>query len=153
MPRNLSSPEQRTRRNIMKMGAILTPNWPGPPFGANGYIPMAMGFEITIEAARFVLAGGTYVPMNCLLGSDRPGDAPSRPPTSGLITAGEWAVVRAIQQGKSNKVIAHEMNMCESTVKVRRIMKKLKAKNRKEVAIYALVAERVDDCCATLFRG
>ena len=36
--------------------------------GAKGYIPVTMGFEITIEAVRFVLAGGTYVPMDCLLG-------------------------------------------------------------------------------------
>ena len=70
-------------------------------------------------------------------------DAPSQhPPTSGLVTARELAVIRAIQKGKSNKVIAYELNMCESTVKVhvRNIMKKLKAKNRTEVAINALVA-------------
>lgn len=35
-----------------------------------------------------------------------------------------------------NKLIAYELNMCESTVKVhvRTIMKKLKARNRTEVA-------------------
>ena len=102
-----------------------------------------MGFEIAIEAVRFVLAGGTYVPMDCLLGRDWSGDASSQPaPMSDLVTARELAVIRAIQKGKSNKVIAYELNMCESTVKVhvRRIMKKLKAKNRTEVAINALVA-------------
>ena len=111
--------------------------------GAKGYIPVGLGFEITIEAVRFVLAGGTYVPMDCLLERGWPGDAPSQHlPTSGLVTARELAVIRAIQKGKSNKVIAYELNMCESTVKVhvRNIMKKLKAKNRTEVAINALVA-------------
>jgi DNA-binding NarL/FixJ family response regulator len=105
--------------------------------GAKGYIPVTMGFEITVEAVRFVLAGGTYVPMDCLLARDPPGDAPSQPPTPGLVTARELAVIRAIQKGKSNKVIAYELNMCESTVKVhvRRIMKKLNAKNRTDVAI------------------
>ena len=105
--------------------------------GAKGYIPVTMGFEITIEAVRFVLAGGTYVPMDCLLARDPPGDAPSQPPTSGLVTGRELAVIRAIQKGKSNKVIAYELNMCESTVKVhvRNIMKKLNAKNRTDVAI------------------
>jgi DNA-binding NarL/FixJ family response regulator len=104
--------------------------------GAKGYIPVAMGFEITVEAVRFVLAGGTYVPMDCLLARGA-GDAPSQPSTSGLVTARELAVIRAIQKGKSNKVIAYELNMCESTVKVhvRRIMKKLTAKNRTDVAI------------------
>jgi DNA-binding NarL/FixJ family response regulator len=59
----------------------------------------------------------------------------------GLVTARELAVIRAIQQGKSNKIIAHELNMCESTVKVhvRNVMKKLKAKNRTEAAIKARV--------------
>jgi DNA-binding NarL/FixJ family response regulator len=105
--------------------------------GAKGYIPVTMGFEITIEAVRFVLAGGTYAPMDSLLARGGPEDAPSQPPTSGLVTARELAVVRAIQKGKSNKVIAYELNMCESTVKVhvRRIMKKLNAKNRTDVAI------------------
>jgi DNA-binding NarL/FixJ family response regulator len=108
--------------------------------GAKGYVPVTMGFELTIEAVRFVLAGGTYVPMDCLLARDPPGDALSQPPTSGLVTARELAVVRAIQKGKSNKVIAYELNMCESTVKVhvRRIMKKLNAKNRTDVAIKSL---------------
>jgi DNA-binding NarL/FixJ family response regulator len=108
--------------------------------GAKAYIPVTMGFEITVEAVRFVLAGGSYVPMDCLLASNLPGDAPSqRPPTSGLVTARELAVIRAIQKGKSNKAIAYELNMCESTVKVhvRNIMKKLKARNRTEVAIKA----------------
>ena len=45
-------------------------------------------------------------------------------------------MVEAIRQGKPNKIIAYELNMCESTVKVhvRAIMKKLKARNRTEVA-------------------
>jgi DNA-binding NarL/FixJ family response regulator len=106
--------------------------------GAKGYIPVTMGFEIAIEAVRFVLAGGTYVPMDCLLARDPPGDAPSQP-TTGLVTGRELAVIRAIQKGKSNKIIAYELNMCESTVKVhvRNIMKKLNAKNRTDVAIKA----------------
>jgi DNA-binding NarL/FixJ family response regulator len=28
--------------------------------GAKGYIPCTLGFDITVEAVRFVLAGGTY---------------------------------------------------------------------------------------------
>jgi DNA-binding NarL/FixJ family response regulator len=106
--------------------------------GAKGYIPATMGFEIAIEAVRFVIAGGTYVPMECLLAAGWPGGAPSQGPSaSSLVTSRELAVVRAIQQGKSNKVIAYDLNMCESTVKVhvRHIMKKLKAKNRTDVAI------------------
>ena len=106
--------------------------------GAKGYIPVTLGFDIAIEAVRFVLAGGTYVPIDYLLIRTWPGHLPSEArPVSGAVTARELAVVRAIQRGKSNKVIAYELGMCESTVKVhvRRVMKKLKAKNRTEVAI------------------
>jgi len=107
--------------------------------GAKGYIPCTLGFDIAVEAVRFVLAGGTYVPMDCVLatGPGVPASLASRP--SGGVTAREAAVIRALQQGKPNKVIAYELNMCESTVKVhiKNIMKKLNARSRTEVAIKA----------------
>ncbi len=55
---------------------------------------------------------------------------------NGLFTARQAAVADALRRGKANKIIAYELNLCESTVKVhiRNIMKKLKAKNRTEVA-------------------
>jgi DNA-binding NarL/FixJ family response regulator len=107
--------------------------------GAKGYIPITAGFEITIAAVRFVLAGGTYAPIDCLLSKDPLGNVRSPPPGTSLLTGRELAVTRAIQKGKSNKVIAYELNMCESTVKVhvRNIMRKLKAANRTDAAIKA----------------
>jgi DNA-binding NarL/FixJ family response regulator len=46
-------------------------------------------------------------------------------------------VLDLLQQGKQNKIIAYELGMCESTVKVhiRQIMKKLNARNRKQVVL------------------
>ena len=118
--------------------------------GAKGYIPVTMGFEIVIEAVRFVLAGGTYVPIDFFLTPNSPEVALQRRwSPSGAVTVRELAVVRAIQQGKPNKIIASELHMSENTVKVhvRHIMKKLAAKNRTEVAIKsaALMCSR----CAT----
>ncbi|MEK1944404.1 MAG: LuxR C-terminal-related transcriptional regulator, partial [Ensifer adhaerens] len=48
----------------------------------------------------------------------------------------EIEVAEALRRGKANKIIAYEMDLCESTVKVhiRNIMKKLNATNRTEVA-------------------
>jgi DNA-binding NarL/FixJ family response regulator len=117
--------------------------------GAKGYIPCTLGFDIAIEAVRFVLAGGTYVPMDCVLttGPDAPASPASRP--SSGVTAREVAVIRALQQGKSNKVIAYELNICESTLKVhvRNLMQKMKAKNRTDVAMKAQIphtSQRLD---------
>jgi DNA-binding NarL/FixJ family response regulator len=105
--------------------------------GAKGYIPYTLGFNIAVEAVRFVLAGGTYVPMDCVLATGPGVEASPASQPCGGVTARELAVVRALQQGKPNKVIAYELNMCESTVKVhvRNLMKKLKAKNRTDLAI------------------
>jgi DNA-binding NarL/FixJ family response regulator len=111
--------------------------------GAKGYIPVTMGFEIAIEVIRFVLAGGTYIPPDCLLVTDQLG-LPASTTLSPLyiLTSRELSVVRAIQQGKSNKIIANELNMCLSTVKVhvRNVMRKLNAKNRTDVAMVAMKA-------------
>lgn len=51
-------------------------------------------------------------------------------------TARQSAVAEGLRRGKANKIIAYELNLCESTVKVhiRNIMKKLGATNRTEVA-------------------
>ena len=48
----------------------------------------------------------------------------------------QFAVADALRRGKANKIIAYELNMSESTVKVhiRNIMKKHKATNRTEAA-------------------
>ena len=108
--------------------------------GAKGYIPVTMGFDVAIQAIRFVLVGGTFAPTDHLLAS---GQLVLPPPdvaqSAGSLTAREVAVVAAIKEGKPNKVIAYELNMCESTVKVhvRNIMKKLNAKNRTDVAMKA----------------
>jgi DNA-binding NarL/FixJ family response regulator len=75
-----------------------------------------------------------------LLATDQLGFSASKTlPGLGILGSRELSVVRAIQKGKSNKVIAYELNTRESTVKlhVRNIMKKWKAKNRTDVAIKA----------------
>jgi DNA-binding NarL/FixJ family response regulator len=46
-------------------------------------------------------------------------------------------VLELLKEGKQNKIIAYELGMCESTVKVhiRQIMRKLKARNRTQVVL------------------
>jgi DNA-binding NarL/FixJ family response regulator len=102
--------------------------------GAKGFIPVTMGVGIAIEAVRFVLAGGAYVPADFLL---TPASLQQHRPAPDAVTSRELTVVRAIRQGMSNKIIASELRMAESTVKVhiRNVMQKLAAKNRTDVAI------------------
>ena len=109
--------------------------------GARGYIPTDLAFDVAVEAVRLVCAGGVFIPASSLVGARQSGD-PSQPVpcgTNGIFTARQAAVVDAVRRGKANKVIAFELKMRESTVKVhvRNIMKKLNAKNRTEVAFMA----------------
>lgn len=105
--------------------------------GARGYISTSMSFDVAVKALHLVRAGGTFVPVESL----RTTKARAIESASGAkpeipFTARQLAVIEALRQGKANKIIAYELNMCESTVKVhvRNIMKKLHAKNRTEVA-------------------
>ena len=108
--------------------------------GIRGFIPASLSLYVVVEALRLVRAGGVFVPANTLLPALRGrGGSPAAPArdVSEMFTARQAAVVEAIGKGKANKIIAHELNMRESTVKVhvRNIMKKLSAKNRTEVAL------------------
>lgn len=106
--------------------------------GASGFIPMTMSLKIVSEAIRLVQAGGMYVPASSLLATQRPNEVMGAEPNSRLsgLTHRQLAVLEAVRRGKANKIIAYELNMCESTVKVhlRNIMKKLRARNRTEAA-------------------
>jgi DNA-binding NarL/FixJ family response regulator len=104
--------------------------------GARGYLPTSVSLDVAIEAIHLVNAGGTYVPASSLVAAHRSAQDPGAPKKLGMFTARQAAVVEALRKGKANKIIAYELNMRESTVKVhvRSIMKKLKAKNRTEVA-------------------
>ncbi len=96
----------------------------------------------TVSAAiRFVTAGGVFAPVDLLL-ADEVKDAPVRDeaaPPAGLLTPRQMTVLTLLQQGKANKIIAYELGMSESTVKVhiRNIMRKMGATNRTQ-AIYKL---------------
>jgi DNA-binding NarL/FixJ family response regulator len=110
--------------------------------GARGYIPTATTtLELTIEIMRLVSAGGPFVPPSGLLlgGVTRQGETAGAVATH-QFTPRQAEVLERLKAGKTNKIIAQELGMSESTVKVhlRSIMKKLKATNRTEAACLAL---------------
>jgi DNA-binding NarL/FixJ family response regulator len=109
--------------------------------GARGYIPVAStSVEQAIEIIRLVRAGGTFVPQSSLslqLTNRRGGEL--RAITTHPLTPRQIEILGRLKLGKSNKIIAHELGVSESTVKVdiHNIMKKMKATNRTEAACRA----------------
>ena len=103
--------------------------------GVRGYIPTSVTFDVAVEAMRLVKAGGTFVPASSLNSAKQKAEFAAARRT-GPFSPRQTEVIEAVRQGKANKVIAYELNMRESTVKVhiRHIMRKLKATNRTQVA-------------------
>jgi DNA-binding NarL/FixJ family response regulator len=110
--------------------------------GARGYLSLDIPFGHATAAIRFVSDGGTYIPA-CVLA---PALAPQRTPRAYPMdnkgnpihfSQRQVQVLEGLKQGKQNKIIAHELNICESTVKVyiRQIMKKLNAHNRTQIVL------------------
>lgn len=109
--------------------------------GARAYIPTSIGLEVALKAMHLVAAGGSYIPASvfssAVSGAARKLEGADQPEGSDdVFTFRQLAVIEALRRGKANKIIAYELNMCESTVKVhvRNVMKKLNARNRTEVA-------------------
>jgi DNA-binding NarL/FixJ family response regulator len=103
--------------------------------GARGYIPTSLSFNVAVEAVRLVEAGGTFVPVSSLAMDRSKQEATAK--TGDILTERQMMVVEALCQGMANKQIAYELGMSEHTVKVhlRHIMRKLRARNRTEVAV------------------
>ena len=121
--------------------------------GIRAYIPAYLDGARVLAGLRIVLAGGIFVPAapspSVPLGvseehaeaagaaSLRSGSACARSPLH--LTLREMDVLRLLQQGKTNRGIACELNIAEATAKVhvRSIKYKLNATNRLDVVGFA----------------
>jgi DNA-binding NarL/FixJ family response regulator len=104
--------------------------------GVRGYIPTSVASQVAVGAVHLVCVGGTFAPAAALLSqSDRPRGPAGDQRIEGF-TQRQSQILDCLRRGMANKLIAYELNMCESTVKVhiRNIMKKLNATNRTQVA-------------------
>jgi DNA-binding NarL/FixJ family response regulator len=107
------------------------------------YFPSSLDPEILLETLRFVQKGGTFIPLEMLINSPvhhrRSQGAEGRRTELRGLTPSEQRVLELLREGKPNKVIARELNIEETTVKVhvRRILKKLNAANRTQAALVA----------------
>jgi DNA-binding NarL/FixJ family response regulator len=115
--------------------------------GALGFIPKTTEHEVLVNALQLVFCGGVYIPPE-ILDDEAPSAqrlSPSRsplPPRRELpaelgLTDRQVEVLALMMQGKSNKMIAHLLDMAEPTVKnhVTAILKTLKVTNRTEAVI------------------
>ncbi len=120
-------------------------------FGAKGYLAADVALEVLIQSLRLLMIGGTAFPAIEPAGGSINGVSSSAPPplmvgdreasTSpiGLFTPKEREVLSGLGEGKPNKIIAYELGICETTVKVhmRHIMRKLGVTNRTHAALLA----------------
>ena len=106
--------------------------------GVRGHISANLPLRLAMQAIEIVEAGGTYLSTESYsaLEHQRNKVPAAWEGIEKSLTTRQTTVLLALRQGKANKVIAYELNMRESTVKVhvRNIMKKLNARNRTEVS-------------------
>lgn len=117
--------------------------------GASGYLLKSFTEDSLRHALALILSGETYVPSSALFtGSGaavgRDGSAsqtPSHNPSDPLrsLTKRQYDVLMLVMRGHSNKAIARELGVYESTVKahIQVILQKLHAENRTHAAMIA----------------
>ncbi len=106
--------------------------------GAKGYIPKRSDAKVLNNALRLILDGGTYVPPNLI---ENIASNPLNSKNSGTknLTYRQSQVLDLIAQGKSNKQIAFDMGVSESTVKlhINALLRSLHVSNRTQAVITA----------------
>jgi len=111
--------------------------------GVAGFIPKSDQSAVILQAVRLVLAGGTYAPLRLLAQAPAPDTTVSQPmastPTVTGLTGRQSEVLAKLARGLPNKLIARELGLSESTVKVHllAIYRVLSVRNRTEAVVAA----------------
>lgn len=106
--------------------------------GVKGYIPKRSEIKVFNNALKLIIEGGSYVPPNLL--ENTPLNALSgRNIGIKTLTTRQSQVLDLIAQGKSNKQIAYDMGVSESTVKlhINALLRSLHVSNRTQAVITA----------------
>lgn len=104
--------------------------------GVRGHITSETPLLVVVEAIDIVMRGGVFIADEYFTRTPLPCEA-AAPDESIPLTVRERQVLALVREAKANKVIAHELQMSESTVKVHihNIMRKLNARNRTDVVL------------------
>ena len=111
---------------------------------ARGYLLKDADSAHVVDAVRTVAAGHSQLDpgmtTKLLQEFRRIAQQPGQDNSMGGLTPREIDLLRLIASGRSNKEIAHELNLAESTVKNKLsvLFQKLDAKDRTQAAIYAM---------------
>ena len=110
-------------------------------FGARAQISFTIDLALFIDILWIVHKNGTYFP-SMTLDCDELAKGIFRNAGHAdinILTPREIDILRLLSEGRPNKIIAYELDICESTVKVhvRHIMGKLGANNRTQAALLA----------------
>ena len=106
--------------------------------GEQAFMSTSMEPHMALQIFAFVIGGGTYFPREALLQkAARPEATQPAGLTIDELSPRQLQVLEKLRQGVSNKQIARDLTLQESTVKVhvREIMRKLGAHNRTQAAI------------------
>ncbi|NIX76197.1 response regulator transcription factor [Microvirga sp. c23x22] len=118
--------------------------------GADAYLTKTVSCEVLIKTLDLVMLGETVFPSAVLnlvrertkaaelSEGDDDGRSDEKMPPKGL-SVRETVILRCLMEGDSNKLIARKFDITEATVKVhvKAILRKIRAKNRTQAAIWA----------------
>jgi two-component system nitrate/nitrite response regulator NarL len=107
--------------------------------GADAILPSKMSDEETLMTFRLVAHGERIVPSSMAIRLREPPPT-VLPRTRPLLSPREGQIVKLLESGASNKLIAREIGITEATVKVhlKSIQRKLGLANRTQVAMWSL---------------
>ncbi len=110
--------------------------------GARGYIPKSSPAKIMLHALQLVISGGVYIPPAILQkqSTEMLSDFTDRENMQQKLTPRQHDVLAQLAKGKSNKEIAHVLNLSESTVRahVAAILKTFNVSNRTQAVQHAV---------------
>lgn len=106
--------------------------------GAAACLDTSTSHEALLKMLDLVMLGETLVPAMVLTALRRPG-LPHDLDRRKELSSRERAVLECLTEGASNKVIARRLEITEATVKVhvKSILRKVRAKNRTQAALWA----------------
>lgn len=119
-------------------------------FGACAYLPKTLPLPMLAQALRTVLAGGNWAPPHPAPLADDQDHALAAKVAA--FSPQQFRVLMALADGRLNKQIAHDLGVCESTVKfhLTAILRQLKLRGRTQAALLAQRLKQVQTASSAL---